>query len=148
MADLLRTDLNAFLHAEIANDTNGMPLTLLSALARSGVDPWAAAADLARLPSASATQKLIDLLGEMPNGPSAGAETTSLVARLMTLLHAPGKPASRPAPTVPTPAGPLATRQVHKTIYYLFAVIVLLAGNWALYHRHMQSPVDISTSAP
>jgi hypothetical protein len=147
MADLLRTDLNAFLHAEIANDPNGMPLTLLSALARSGVDPWAAAADLARLPSASATQKLIDLLGEMPNGPPAGAQTVSLVARLMSLLHEPGKPASRPAPG-PAPAGPIATRKIHKTIYYLFALIVLLAGNWALYHRHMQSPVDISTSAP
>ncbi len=68
----LRTDLDDFLFAPIADDTNGMPMTMITALARSGVDPWAEAADLAVLSRESATQKLILLLAGVPNGPTPG----------------------------------------------------------------------------
>ena len=44
MTELLRSDLNAFLFTPIAADTNGMHLTMLSALARAGADPWEKAA--------------------------------------------------------------------------------------------------------
>ena len=151
MASQLRTDLNAFLYAAIADDADGMPLTLLSALARSGVDPWAEAADLARLPTASATQKLTEFLGRLPNGPAPGAQTAGVVSRLVALLHtAPAAvrawpaPAPKPAPApAPAPSTESATpRKVSRAIYYLLAVIVLLAGNWALQHRQSQLPAD------
>lgn len=161
MASQLRTDLNAFLYSAIADDADGMPLTLLSALARSGVDPWAEAADLARLPTASATQKLTEFLGRVPNGPTPGAQTESVVSRLVALLHtAPAAvragPAPAPAPArasaptpVPTPpADSVTPRKVSRAIYYLLAVIVLLAGNWALQHRQSLAPADSNMPAP
>jgi hypothetical protein len=92
MTDSLRTDLNDFLFSPIANDENGMHLTMLSALARSGVDPWDEAASLAALSQESATQKIIQMLAGVPNGPSPGDQTASLAARLVTKLHLPPNP--------------------------------------------------------
>src|SRR5271157_3870474 len=57
---------NDFLYAPIANDGHGMPLSVLSALARSGVDPWQEAATLAGLPEEAAIQRLTTLIAELP----------------------------------------------------------------------------------
>ena len=89
MTKSLRTDLNDFLFSPIANDENGMHLTMLSALARSGVDPWEEAASLAALSRESATQKLVLLFAGIPNGPAPGDQTDSLAARLVAQLHSP-----------------------------------------------------------
>lgn len=89
MTDPLRTDLNEFLFTRVADDANGMHLTMLSALARSGVDPWVEAAELAALPRESAAQKLVHMLANVPNGPSPGDDTATLAARLVAQLHLP-----------------------------------------------------------
>ncbi len=143
----LRTDLNDFLFAPIADDANGMPLTLLSALARLGIDPWAEAADLAVLSRDSATQKLVTLLAGVPNGPAPGADTESLASRLVALLH----PAKRPRPAAG--AAPLPTveapqpRRVRLAIYSLLALIFMLVGQWALSSRHAPAPAETSQPA-
>jgi hypothetical protein len=150
MTATLRTDLNDFLFAPIADDANGMPLTMLSALARQGVDPWAEAADLAVLSRDSATQKLTTLLATVPNGPSPGADTATLAARLVELLHArPRKPASTggvmpPVATSPFKALASQSKRVRWAIYSLLALIALVVGNWALNDRHVANPVDTS----
>ena len=41
---LLHSDLNDFLFASVGDEQNGMPLSVLSALTRLGVDPWEEAA--------------------------------------------------------------------------------------------------------
>lgn len=96
MTESLRTDLNDFLFSPVANDENGMHVTMLSALARSGVDPWDEAASLAALSRESATQKVVQMLGVVPNGPPPGDQTTSLAARLVAQLHAPPAPKLKP----------------------------------------------------
>lgn len=98
MTESLRTDLNDFLFSPIANDQNGMHLTMLSALARSGVDPWDEAASLAALSRESATQKVVEVLAGVPNGPSPGDQTASLAARLVAQLHASPPPKLKPVP--------------------------------------------------
>ena len=50
---LLHSDLNDFLFASVGNEQNGMPLNVVSALTRLGMDPWEDAARLADLPKAS-----------------------------------------------------------------------------------------------
>ena len=102
MTELLRTDLNDFLFSPIANDPNGMHLTVLSALARSGVDPWDEAARLAALTTEGATQNIVQMLAQVPNGPSPGDETASMAAKLVAQLHAPSTP--RLKPVLPTGA--------------------------------------------
>ena len=47
----LSSEFNDFLFAPIAEDRHGMPLSVLSALARQNVDPWQEAANLASLPT-------------------------------------------------------------------------------------------------
>src|SRR5687767_1422817 len=92
MTATLRTDLDDFLFAPIAQDANGMPLTVASVLARLDVDPWAEAAVLADMSREAATEKLIALLAGVPNGPSPGADTATLASHLVVLLHPSPKP--------------------------------------------------------
>jgi hypothetical protein len=105
---------------------------MLSALARRGVDPWAEAANLAVLSRDSATQKLILLLAEVPNGPAPGEPTATLASHLAALLHPSAKRpvstagATTPAAVVTTPAGSNS-----RVIYYLLALIVMLGAFWA-----------------
>jgi hypothetical protein len=60
-----------FLYASVGEDTNGMPLTVLSALARMNVDPWEEASKLTQLPPASAITQLAGLLGALRTAPAA-----------------------------------------------------------------------------
>lgn len=51
-------DWSEFLYADVCIQPNGMPLTVLSLLARLGLDPWAEAQRLATLPPNSAISAL------------------------------------------------------------------------------------------
>ena len=135
MTAALRTDLNDFLFTPIANDEHGMHLTMLSALARSGVDPWDEAASLAALSRESATQKLVELLAGVPNGPSPGDQTASLAARLVAQLHASPTPKLTPvAPTTavprdhewPSPPSPTLISRFRWAIYGVGTTILLV----------------------
>ena len=53
---LLHSDLNDFLFASVGDQQNGMPLNVVSALTRLGVDPWEEAARLSALPKALAAE--------------------------------------------------------------------------------------------
>ena len=134
MTDSLRTDLNDFLFTSIADDANGMHLTMLSVLARSGVDPWAEAAGLAALSRETATQKLELMLAGVPNGPSPGDDTATLAARLVAHLHPTSKPRIKPTTSsAAAPSGeqgPLQSfatlpRRVRLTIYSVVALILM-----------------------
>jgi hypothetical protein len=132
MTATVRTDFDAFLYASISEDARGMPLSVLSVLARFDVDPWDEAANLAHLSRESATQRLATILATVPNGPAPGADTVTLATRLVTLLH------RSPAPKVGFPAAPpqaeTATqpKRVSPVIYYLVALLVMLFCQWAL----------------
>lgn len=102
----LRADLNDFLFTSVAHDENGMHLTMLSALARSGVDPWEEAASLAALSRENATQKVVQMLAGLHNGPAPGDQTASLAAKLVAQLHSSPHPKLKPvASTRPPPRG-------------------------------------------
>jgi hypothetical protein len=133
MTKSLRTDLNDFLFSPIASDENGMHLTMLSALARSGVDPWDEAASLAELSRESATQKIVQMLAGVPNGPSPGDQTESLAARLVAQLHSPPIPKLKPVASTgavsrgdesPMPLLSMRTR-LRWAVYVLGALILI-----------------------
>lgn len=148
MTTLLRTDLDAFLLAPIADDATGMPLTMLTMLARMGIDPWAEASDLAALSREAATQKLISVLAGVPNGPAQGADTASAAARLVALLHAVPKPKAPTADAAPLRVA-VATqpKRVPRAVYYLLALILMFVAQWALDSRHASTPPDNSVPA-
>jgi len=82
----LGSEFDSFLHATIGDDGNGMLLSVLSALARLGVDPWQEAASLASLPRPSAIARLTGLITALPREPSSHRDHESIAARLVALL--------------------------------------------------------------
>jgi hypothetical protein len=60
-------------------------LTVLSALARLGIDPWQESARLAQLSAGTATQRLTIISG-LPNGRWAPADAGAIAARLVKFL--------------------------------------------------------------
>jgi hypothetical protein len=79
-------EFNEFLFAPIGEDRNGMLVSVLSALARSDVDPWLEAAKLAQLPGEAATQRLASLIGSSSDRDTSALDPTKIAARLIALL--------------------------------------------------------------
>src|SRR3954471_20883247 len=81
-----------FLFAVIREETNGTPLSVISAFSRLGLEPWQEAARLAALPAAAAAEALTDLLRRLPQGAAQSdpPHGNRLVAGLIELLPKPG----------------------------------------------------------
>jgi len=88
-----------FLFAPLGEDDNGMPLSVLSALARLGLDPWQEAGSLARSPRAGAIQRLTTLIDALPDRPPTPLNPSTVATRLVELLP----PAVIPVALLPRP---------------------------------------------
>ena len=64
------SSLNGFLFADVGVEANGMTLSVLSALARRGMDPWQEAERLAKLPRTDAVDGLAQIIATTPASPS------------------------------------------------------------------------------
>jgi len=82
-------EFDKFLYASVGDDNNGMPLTVLSALARMDVDPWEEASKLMLLPQETAVAQLAVLLGSLGNSPVDRLDSVPSAARLIALLPPP-----------------------------------------------------------
>jgi hypothetical protein len=142
MPAMLRKDFDEFLLAPVGVDASGMPLTLLSLLARLGIDPWEEAAELAHLSREPAMQRLASRLEAMPNGPASAADTVNIATRLIALLHrSPPRKAALPEESRPhNAAKTLKSGKV--ALYWLIGLIFLLVAQWALSSRPAQPPMD------
>lgn len=128
-----------FLHEPIGEDSNGLALTVLSALARLNVDPWEEAAALSQLPGAAATRKLALLLATLPGRSGAGADSGSLAPRLISLL--PGR-VPRAAPTHPgvPPAGTSGRLSIlNSVMFFLLIMLLMFTGEWLMTRTHPPS---------
>ena len=79
-------EFNEFLYAPIDSEKNGMPLSVLSALARLDVDPWEEAAQLSNLPKGTAARRLASLIARLPAGPRTFADCQTIADRLIEFL--------------------------------------------------------------
>jgi hypothetical protein len=75
-----------FLYAAIDYDDEGMPLSVLSALARMDLDPWAQAASLAHLPRDAAIYELRSLIAALPEDKAGPRDLDQLSEHLLALL--------------------------------------------------------------
>ena len=89
----LGREFEPFLYAVLYEDANGMPLSMVSAMARSGVDPWKEAARIAKLPKPQALDALAHIIPER-----SGDDAAAIADRLLALL--PRTRESRIAPAV------------------------------------------------
>jgi hypothetical protein len=140
----LRTDFDEFLLAPIGENASGMPLTMLSALARLDVDPWEEAASLARLPVEAATQKLVTLLAAVPDWRVPRGDAATIAALLVGLLHRPPAQKVRSAAAPPRDAPVASSRDSRLAIYYLIALIFMLAAHWVTAIRNPHIPMNPS----
>ncbi|MBB6252079.1 hypothetical protein [Nitrospirillum iridis] len=83
---LLDVALDAFLFAFVGVDGKGVPVTVLSALARLDLDPWQEAASLSRLPWDLAAARLASLILASPTWSFSPDEATQSAFRLAALL--------------------------------------------------------------
>ena len=82
----LDTKYDQFLQTLVGNDQTGTRVTVLSMLARLGVDPWQEASDLAALPKGSAWQRLDALMARFTDVPSLITERADVTTRLIAFL--------------------------------------------------------------
>jgi hypothetical protein len=121
----LATDFDAFLFAPIGEEKNGMLLSVVSALARSNVDPWQEAAGLARLPANTAARRLAAMIAALPGAQSMLPDSSATAARLVRLLPHPAQTGAAARGQLPAAAGALGATRSWWIIYALFFVLAL-----------------------
>src|SRR5476649_2874475 len=94
------SEFNTFLFAPVGEDKAGYPLTVLSALARLGLDPWGEAARLSNLSVEAAVQALTATIAQLPEGDWQASDTAGIAARLVACLPRRGALPIPPAPTL------------------------------------------------
>ena len=139
---LQRSDLNAFLFADVGTEANGMILSVASVLARQGNDPWREAGRLADLPKAEATDSLARMIAGMPRSLWGLPDAVAIAVRLIGLL--PARPARGP--------GRVVGRPTAKTAVVIACIILALA--YAIIATMQSSPParsdggDVASFAP
>jgi hypothetical protein len=125
---LQRSDLNGFLFADVGVEASGMTLSVLSTLARLGVDPWQEAGRLAKLPRAAAADGLARIIAAMPASSWSLPDAAVIAARLVTLLPARGISGGA-SPLPRTPAKPRTIRQWAIAVTLMGALLAALVLN-------------------
>src|SRR3546814_7899302 len=82
------SQFNDFLFAYVGEEKEGLEVTVLSALARLGLDPWEEAARLSTLSEEAATSALTATIARVPEGNWRSEEHTSELQSLMRISYA------------------------------------------------------------
>ena len=85
-APLIGREFDSFLFASIGDDRHGQPLSVLSALARSDVDPWEEAGSLARMSRKKAKARLTARIVALRDEPIAALPLDAIASDLVALL--------------------------------------------------------------
>jgi hypothetical protein len=92
------SEYNAFLFAAVGEEAVGLPLTVLTALSRLGIDPWQEAARLSDLPRETAARVFAQTIAKLPEGDWKASDAEAIAARLVDSLPL------RSAPPIPSTA--------------------------------------------
>ncbi len=134
-----RSGFNGFLFAPIGTEPDGSRLTVLSALARLELDPWATAASWARMPKAASGQALAATIAQMPVTPADQMAAADTAARLVLLLS----PNAAPTPKHSGPSEPPAGRRL-AVVLAVLAVLGILVGSAVLISRQGTQAVSLA----
>ena len=81
-----RPDLNKFLFAAVGEERNGIPLSMMSALAQLDLDPWEEAGRLSNLAKQEAIERLTGLILRLPGMRRPSSEAQQIAAELVDAL--------------------------------------------------------------
>ena len=117
------SDYDPFLQAEVGEDRTGAAVTVLSALARLGLEPWSEARELASLDRDAARTRMKTHLAAISDIPSLGPTSDSVAAKLVALLP---KTVSRRVSDIPAAMNYSGPRiPVYWVLMALIAALVL-----------------------
>jgi len=135
---LQHSDLQDFLFAPVWDEKSGTPLSILSALARLGMDPWGEAARLAEMPRAGAASALAAILAKLPRNEPELPDYSRISERLVQFLPEGG---SKPTPNTygngPASSGGITAGSVMITpqtigivVLAAVAAVILQVNGW------------------
>jgi hypothetical protein len=140
----LGSEFDAFLFAPLGEDRNGLPLSVISVLARMNLDPWQEAGDLATLPAEAAARRLAVSLDTLTDPVLRQANSRTVVLRLLALLPY-RTPIAVPVPGADIAAVPPADFRARiGAVIVIMSAIALLGSQIIAAHRSapMQPAVD------
>ena len=116
-------EFERFLYASVGEDRNGYVVTVLSTLARLGLDPWKETADLVALGRDAARSRLGTLLARFRDVPTLESDHGRVAGDLSQLL-----PESPPSQTLKRAALTVADGRLRKSgaIWTILAIVFLL----------------------
>lgn len=136
----LPKELDDFLLTPIGEGRNGLSLSVLSAFARLGIDPWEEALRLRKLPRQAALQRLTALIGSLPDEPSIQRNSGSHAERLTAILQR-VKPLPGPSETTaPEPGFASLWVAAAPFMWFLSFTVFLFAV------RHLENATPPATS--
>ena len=120
------SDFDEFLYAFVGEDRRGSMVTVLSCLARLGLDPWKEASALSGLSEEVASTRMGSLLAKIGDVPALARESETIARKLVSLL-----PARAPRRVI-LPAGPPQSgermRSVGPVVYtalFIISIVIL-----------------------
>ena len=116
-------EFDRFLHASVGDDRNGFAVTVLSTLARLGLDPWHETADLVALSRDAARTRLAALLARFRDVPALASDSGRIAQDLSQLL--PAAPAAGALHRAGA-AGEFGRRGTGRAIWALLAIVFLV----------------------
>lgn len=149
------SEFNPFLFASVGEDGAGVDITVLSALARLGFDPWGEAARLADLPKEAATQALTATIALLPLGNWKAADVRDIAVRLIDSLPRRGVPFI--SPVRPTASRQEASNSLPKVKAgpAIWVVCGVVAISWFFVASYLESdqpferaPSVVTTTSP
>ncbi len=114
-----------FLSAEVGQDDKGIDVTVLSMLARLGVDPWQEASELTALAETPAQKRLEALLESFTDVPTPDVERDTLAKALLAYL--PSR-VNAPKPSTRGPAVNSMQPTLTSPVFWIVAVILVIGS--------------------
>jgi hypothetical protein len=135
-------EFEPFLFASIGEDRHGQLLSVISALARSDLDPWLEAVSLSRMTRGQATVRLCGLITALPDGPPSGRPFDAVAGELVALLPETAKWAPPPKAGPPKMAPRLAFSTPNGRFAVATVALALLIAFSLLFSTHAPRGAD------
>jgi hypothetical protein len=150
-APRLDSEFNAFLFSPIGDDRNGMPLSVVSLLARRDLDPWQEAGSLAAMPVDVAIRRLESLIRALPDQPLTLPDSRTIATRLIALLPRPTGSGIRPLAKQANTADAEALAPGRRTVVVAMVIVIymiLLIGIQLATLRNQPPMQHVADAAP
>jgi hypothetical protein len=141
----LGSEFDAFLFAPVGDQT-GMPISVVTMLARLDVDPWQEAARLAALAPEAATQNVASMLKAMPDPSLQRDDVLTIASRLVARLPRPTPASTTPLQGLSVASGTPASRHRANVLFLAIYLIFMLATQLVMANLWPTPAVPLTTS--